>query len=314
MLSKVIFIAWLLALLCFWFFYSKTKTILIKKCQPLLPTPWQIVNGQCVYEPTLWRRCDNQLVRSPTTSQCDPPLSGLHVGVITFATGNYMSLLGKFLQTGLENMLPHHKVTFYVFTDRTDLITNHARVVANHVPHLNWPASSMQRFDVIAGNRHLFERLDYVFSLDVDYYFATHVCDDYLGDLVAFRHPGWPCDVDDSVDRPFETRPVSTAYLPPDKRMIYYMGNQFGGRPGFVHALALNCSANQNIDNQNGIKAVWDDESHLNRYLAYTPPDVILSSSYYGYPKGNVPFIHEQQKNHQYIRLNPATWNEVVKI
>jgi len=63
----------------------------------------------------------------------------------------------------------------------------------------------------------------------------------------------------------YERRSTSRAYIAEGLGDFYYCGGAFGGSLAGVHALAANCSANFKADATEGIEAVWQEESHLNK-------------------------------------------------
>ena len=71
----------------------------------------------------------------------------------------------------------------------------------------------------------------------------------------------------------YERRPESRAYIAPDEGDFYYCGGAFGGNLQEVHLLAKTCRLNFEADTKNGIEAIWQEESHLNRY-AESPQQV----------------------------------------
>jgi hypothetical protein len=84
---------------------------------------------------------------------------------------------------------------------------------------------------------------------------------------VATRHPGfyrggWG---------DHRTSKLSTAYVEPADRQIYYAGGFQGGiREAYLSA-SKELAENINIDHANGIIAQWNDESHWNCYLKQHP-------------------------------------------
>jgi histo-blood group ABO system transferase len=76
----------------------------------------------------------------------------------------------------------------------------------------------------------------------------------------------------------FERRPQSTAFVkgaPP-----YYQGCLIGGDAKAFLGMCETIARNIDIDDTNGIVAIWHDESHLNRYLFDNPPAKVLSPAY----------------------------------
>jgi hypothetical protein len=207
----------------------------------------------------------------------------LKIGLATFATGRYIQMVPEFIETANKYFFPFDNVTIFLFSDfngTLDFQPGHT-LRRLFVPFRPWPESSMMRFGVLAENQKRFKDLDYIYQLDVDYAFLHFICDEFLGDLVALRHPGHQCSYWNTRETlPFEGRPASTAYVAPEEREVYFMGSQFGGRPSRIHALAEKCRENQLADERNGIMAVWNDESHLNCYFVDNYPTVILSASF----------------------------------
>nr|XP_036276286.1 histo-blood group ABO system transferase 2-like [Pipistrellus kuhlii] len=70
------------------------------------------------------------------------------------------------------------------------------------------------------------------------------------------------------------------AYIPWDQGDFYYLGGLFGGSVSEVHRLTTACHQAMSADRANGIEAVWQDESHLNRYLLDHKPTKVLSPEY----------------------------------
>jgi hypothetical protein len=63
------------------------------------------------------------------------------------------------------------------------------------------------------------------------------------------------------------------------------MGGFNGGRSFYYRELIKTLKENIDIDLQNGIIAIWHDESHLNRYMLDKSPKILTPS--YGYPDGS---------------------------
>ena len=93
---------------------------------------------------------------------------------------------------------------------------------------------------------------------------------------------------------------------------MYYAGGFNGGKPEHFLKMSQTIVDNVEKDFENGLVAVWHDESHMNRYLINNPPTIELTPSYC-YPEAarinpggwNVPFdakIVALEKNHSEVR------------
>ena len=142
--------------------------------------------------------------------------------------------------------------------------------------------------------------MDYLFYCDVDMRFVDNVGDEILAERVGTVHPGYV----GNKGTP-ETRPESLAYIPNNINNTYYAGGFNGGSAECF--LKMSTVLDQNIlkDLENGITAIWFDESHLNRYFVDNPPIKSLSPSYC-YPE-NWDLNYDKNllaldKNHEEIR------------
>ena len=145
-----------------------------------------------------------------------------------------------------------------------------------HVEHQGWPGSSLHRYSYFLSQRLWLEQYTHVFYLDVDMRIIRPIEKDILSDgVITVTHPN------------FETGPgcpdnnqKSTAYLPSDKIRQYFCGAFQGGAVQPYLAMAATIDRNIETDRQNGVTALWFDESHLNRYCYDHPPFKILSTDY----------------------------------
>ncbi|KAG7314370.1 hypothetical protein KOW79_021673 [Hemibagrus wyckioides] len=88
-------------------------------------------------------------------------------------------------------------------------------------------------------------------------------------------------------------------------------GPWIGGRPDKVLKLVKTCRMNLDVDRANKIEAVWQEESHLNKYFLYNKPTKLLSPEYlWDDRKGKPSFMKvvrfsQVEKNYAEIRPNP---------
>lgn len=155
---------------------------------------------------------------------------------------------------------------------------------------IEWPMPTLMRYHTFLQQEELLATYDYVFYCDVDMMFVDIVGDEILGDgLTASVNPMYYFDK--SMFPPYEPNPASTAYIPRPGRVLednkqkrfqplYYAGGFQGGKTDkFIEAMKV---MRKNIDRDfaNNYIAIWNEESHWNKYLFENPPAIVLNPSY----------------------------------
>ena len=215
----------------------------------------------------------------------------MKIGVLTIATNKYIDFIPK-LYRGLEDhFIEHERI---LFTDR-----DYAGERVVKIPHEGWPYVTLKRFHYFCDPADLLSKYDYLLYLDADTVIVDDFGEEIIGDLMAALHPGFYAAKE--PDFTYERDPKSTACTTNGTR--YYYGAINGGRKFLEMCHTLRDNVQKDLDN--GVIALWHDESHLNKYLADNPPDVVLDPSYC-YPQGwGLPFkpkIVVPKKNHKEMR------------
>ena len=151
-------------------------------------------------------------------------------------------------------------------------------------------------------------QFDYCFYFDVDMGLVDKVGDEVLSDLVATMHPYqsfYPKE-----ERSYDRNEKSLAYVPVgEEGELYYAGGFNGGSTKRFLEMAEVLADRVTKDLDNGVIALWHDESQMNRYLIDNPPTLSLTPSYcfaeehMGNP--NYPYepkIIALKKNHNELR------------
>lgn len=106
----------------------------------------------------------------------------------------------------------------------------------------------------------------------------------------------------------YETRKESTAYVAPDEGEKYYACAFCGGTREEFRRMCETIADNIKKDVHNGIRAIWGDESHLNRYFIDNRPTLTLPPNYMA-PVTNpyfVPYIQHQYKDFKKVEKGDA--------
>lgn len=210
----------------------------------------------------------------------------MKIAVLNIATGPYIDLFPRSMECIENNFFTSEDVDLFLFTDSDEVYESDRVNIKKYViKRSGWPKDTLYRYHYFLLAEEDLVNYDYVFYIDVDMNVIAPVGQEVLGELVATYHPGF-------YNRPgatFENRKMSTAYVEPQNRPYFAGGFQGGVSSKFLDACRA-ISKNVDIDESNGITAVWHDESHWNAYLCKETPTLSLSPAYC-YPEDDYPWL-----------------------
>ncbi|XP_058238590.1 globoside alpha-1,3-N-acetylgalactosaminyltransferase 1-like isoform X2 [Hemibagrus wyckioides] len=232
-------------------------------------------------------------------------------------SNRYVRFLKDFLESAEQHFMVGYRVHYYLFTDRPDEVPvvtlgpGRQLTVIKTPSSDRWQEITLRRMEMIEKliEERLVTEADYIFSLDVDTKFCGHWGSETLADIIAVLHPGYFGTP--QREFPYERRPESVAFIPPEEGDYYYGGAVIGGRIGYVHKLTKTCHAQLDVDRANQIEVAWQEESHLNKYFLYNKPSKVLSPEYlwqdFKEKTSNMKVIRFSQviKNYAEVRPNP---------
>lgn len=156
-----------------------------------------------------------------------------------------------------------------------------------------WPSPTLMRYHLFLNEEEKLKEYDQIFYMDADMRVVADIGDEILSNgLTAAEHPMY--SLRQEYVPPYEPNSNSTAYIKrPGKVVVdengkprfkpyYYAGGFQGGlSKEFIKAMRV-MKKNIDIDFEKiNYIAIWNDESHWNKYLAdYKEPDIVLSPSY----------------------------------
>uniref|UniRef100_A0A3B3ZFS5 Uncharacterized protein n=1 Tax=Periophthalmus magnuspinnatus TaxID=409849 RepID=A0A3B3ZFS5_9GOBI len=226
----------------------------------------------------------------------------------------YTQFLKGFLETGEKYFFVGFRLTYYIYTDNKENVPRIDMSPGHNVSIKDVPSAKRWQDVVLMKSRlcplQLYKEADYVFMMDVDSVFRGHFGAESLGRLVAVLHRGYYRDTK-RHDFPYERRRESTAYIPAEEGDYYYTAAVWGGLVDDMYKLVKKCHENSEEDAKNGLEAVWQEESHLNKYFLYNKPTKVLSpeylwSDYEGWIPKDIKVVRISQllKNYKEVRPN----------
>jgi histo-blood group ABO system transferase len=225
----------------------------------------------------------------------------MRIGLLIIATNKYSQFIQPLISTADKYFLPSEEVTYYIFTNQDIDIQTDRKYVKVETEHREWPWMTLGRYKIFSNSADILKEMDYLYYCDADMRFENLVGQEILSELVATQHHGYYM-----MRGTPETNPLSLACVYPHENMQYFAGGFNGGTSKSYLEMATKLSKNIDMDFDNGIIAVWHDESHLNRYLIDNNPTKILNPSYCFYEHVLDTRFERKlvalQKNHEEIR------------
>lgn len=232
--------------------------------------------------PIIW----NKMFKSEIYSQHHKGL-GTSVALTVFAVGRYLDVyLRDFILSAEEHFMIGLKVDYYIFTDAPDdvpklhLGPGRTMTVMLVQRHKRWQDICMMRMETIGKviDTHISSRNHYIFCMDVDQIFVGPFGPEALGNSVALLHAYY---YKRSLSEfTYDRNPKSEAYMKDEDGDYYYHAAVFGGAWQNVKNMTASCLQGIMKDKENGVEALWHDESHLNKYFWLHKPSKVLSPEY----------------------------------
>lgn len=142
---------------------------------------------------------------------------------------------------------------------------------------MEWPIPTLMRYHLFLAEEEKLKGYDYLFYLDADMKIVQKISDEILGNgLTTAPHPGYV--LRRQLIPPYEPNPESTAFIPRlgyyqdeghQKRFIpfYAAGGFQGGKTKLFIEAMKRMKKNIDKDFDKNYTAIWNDESHWNKYL-----------------------------------------------
>jgi hypothetical protein len=217
----------------------------------------------------------------------------MKIAILYFCVGKYDILWQGFYSSCEKYFCAGHEKHYFVFTDSTK-ISSGTGITKIHQDNLGWPFISLYRYRIFNKIQNQLEHFDYIVFFNANLQFLQPITLlEFFGDgsksLVACQHPGFYNK--EWADCSFEYRAQSSACI---KSFHSYFQGAINGGKSKEFLMAIQELMNQiEQDINNGVMAVWYDESHWNAYINnnFENNHVQVLSPAYLYPEGwDLPF------------------------
>ncbi len=217
------------------------------------------------------------------------------IAILYICTGKYDIFWAEFYNSCEANFCLSNERHYFVFTDSPQ-IKSQRNITKVYQDSLGWPFNTLFRYRMFERIHDQLAQYDYVVFFNSNCQFVEKISlSEFFGNknkqLVACKHPGFFDKK--SIDYTYESRKKSRAYV--ISPHYYFAGGINGGKSEHYLTVMRILLNSIETDLDNGIVALWHDESHWNAYLNNNFIDIkdslhILDSSFL-YPEDwELPF------------------------
>jgi len=215
----------------------------------------------------------------------------MKVSICFIGTGKYLEFLPKYYENIEKYFLPGVDKTFLVFTDG-ELKDYPFNIIPYYQEHLDWPYITLTRFGIIQRASDYIRKTDWFVFLDADALVVDTITEaEFFNSDKPFFGVHHPCHYlkmqpHNKMPGAFETNPKSTACIKDtDDTSVYYQGCLWGGRVPDVLEMVDELNLRVNKDLEDGVIAVWHDESQLNKFYCEKKEFVHTLGPEFAYPE-----------------------------
>lgn len=221
----------------------------------------------------------------------------MKIAVLNVATGKYINLVDQLHYSIRKNLMNEHDVDIFLFTDSQKDFPSDVKTY--QIERRGWPGDTLYRYHYFLKAEEELKKYDFLLYLDVDLCIQSPIGDEIISNLVATEHPGFY----GKENGTFERRRQSQAFVPMATSHPYYCGGVQGGKSEIYLKACAEIKQKIDIDDENGILAIWYDESHWNSYLKNFPPTLSLDPRYCYPTDAYFPWIQSFEKSAKIITV-----------
>jgi hypothetical protein len=206
--------------------------------------------------------------------------------------------------------MTEHERHYFIFTDGHINNARDLRIKIIPQKFFGWPSEAVKRYHRFINIIDVLQKYDFIFFFNANCKFCIPINVSILpmqkNSLLVVQHPGFYNKKQSEF--PYERNQLSQAYIPYDHGKYYICSGINGGYADTYCTLIEELYKAAELDEKNGIIALWHDESHLNRYIL--DKEYKMLSPSYCYPENSkLPFkeiVRVRDKNlhggHNYLR------------
>lgn len=209
----------------------------------------------------------------------------MKIAIIYIGIGRYVCLWDDFYSSCEKYFLPGIEKEYYFFSDQDVETAGNVHLI--YEENKGWPRVALDRYKMILSIEDHLRKFDYAFFFNGNTLFLDYITpEEFLPDVKGERITTLVWEGNDNrplSECPFERNPGSAAYVSPDEGEHYYQSGILGGVVSDYLGLQEECKRQVDSDDSRGVSAIWQDESHLNRFMLGKSSRIL--GSRYGRPE-----------------------------
>ena len=201
----------------------------------------------------------------------------MSIAILFICTGKYEIFWDSFYNSCKEFFYPQEEKEFFVFTESERIIKSKYKDVQSFYQiKTGWPYDTLLRFQWFMTIQDKLSHFDYCYFFNANTAFSGIIRKDIIPfpdqkePLIFWCHPRAINDFTGDSFHP-ERNPLSTAYVEIGSPCRCYGGGFFGGTSEAFVLMCKELRDNIMKDLNNGIIAIWHDQSHIIHYAITHP-------------------------------------------
>ncbi|PAF45726.1 family 6 glucosyltransferase [Helicobacter sp. 11S02629-2] len=232
----------------------------------------------------------------PINNLSQKDIDKMKIAILYIATGRYDVFFEDFYKSMEKFFIKDASKHYFVWTDSKKIETN-GNITKIYQEKLGWPYDTLLRYDMFWKIKDELSNFDYIFFFNANMVVKQEIFkDEFLPDtksgLVGCLHPGFikiGLDLKIYPSRnakkfTYDKNPKSLAFIEEGRGSAYYAGGLNGGSKDAYLKLIKTLKDNIQTDMDNGVTALWHDESHINKY--FLDKEIKALSSMFLKPEG----------------------------
>lgn len=215
------------------------------------------------------------------------------IAVLYICTGKYVTFWKQFFRSFEKRFISDYRKEYFVFTDAEKIYAEEKENVHRiYQKLLGWPGDTLMRFHMFLSIEDLLCKCDYTFFFNANCHCKSRIkAEEFLPveeDLLFVQHPGMYHKTPQQYT--YERNEKSQAYIPMGEGTVYVCGGVNGGKSRAFISVMKELRDRIDRDQEQGIVAIYHDESHINRYVYEHPGYRLLSPAYCNPQEWKIPY------------------------